>query len=65
MTISGTQRQVFYEMVLDHLSSVGDLRIAVENEEFATAERLGIEFGEDLRSMEDLGWDKAFRDDAA
>jgi hypothetical protein len=63
VTISGAQRQVFYELVLDHLSGIGDLRIAVENEDFATAERLGIEFGEDLRLMEDLGWDKAFRDD--
>lgn len=63
VTISGAQREVFYELVLDHLSGIGDLQIALEREDFATAERLGIEFGEDLRLMEDLGWGKEFRDD--
>ncbi|HEY8810625.1 MAG TPA: hypothetical protein VIM28_11465, partial [Solirubrobacterales bacterium] len=63
VTISGAQRQVFYEMVTDHLSAIGDLRIALQQEDFATAERLGIEFGEDLRLMEDLGWDKEWRED--
>ncbi len=33
------------------------------HEDFATAEQLGVEFGEDLRLMEDLGWDKEWRDD--
>jgi hypothetical protein len=27
-----------------------------ENEDYATAERLGLEFGEDFRLLEDLGW---------
>ena len=63
VTISGAQRQVFYEMVTDHLTAIGDLRIAIQREDFATAERLGIEFGEDLRLMEDLGWDKEWRED--
>ncbi len=63
VTISGAQRQVFYEMVTDHLGAIGDLRIAIQQEDFATAERLGIEFGEDLRLMEDLGWDKEWRED--
>jgi hypothetical protein len=59
VTINGVQREVFYELVLDHLSGIGDLLVAVEHGDFATAERLGIEFGEDLRLMEDLGWDSA------
>ena len=64
VTINGVQREVFYELVLDHLSGIGDLSLAVERGDFATAERLGIEFGEDLRLMQDLGWDKAPRKDA-
>lgn len=56
VTINGVQREVFYELVLDHLSGIGDLLVAVEHGDFGTAERLGIEFGEDL---EDLGWDSA------
>ncbi len=51
-------------MVLDHLSGIADLSLAVERGDFATAERLGIEFGEDLRLMEDLGWDSEPRKDA-
>lgn len=64
VTINGVQREVFYELVLDHLSGIADLSLAVEQGDLATAERLGIEFGEDLRLMEDLGWDKAPRKDA-
>jgi hypothetical protein len=61
---TGVQREVFYELVLDHLSGLGDLALAVERGDFATAERLGIEFGEDLRLMQDLGWDSSPRKDA-
>lgn len=63
VTISGGQREVFYQLVLDHLSGIEDLLLALEHEDFATAEQLGVEFGEDLRLMEDLGWDKEWRDD--
>jgi hypothetical protein len=64
VTINGVQREVFYELVLDHLSGIADLSLAVEKGDFATAERLGIEFGEDLRLMQDLGWDREPRKDA-
>jgi hypothetical protein len=64
VTINGVQREVFYELVLDHLSGMADLSLAVERGDFATAERLGIEFGEDLRLTQDLGWDSAPRKDA-
>lgn len=64
VTINGVQREVFYELVLDHLSGLGDLALAVDKGDFATAERLGIEFGEDLRLMQDLGWDSAPRHEA-
>jgi hypothetical protein len=39
------------------LGALNDVWIAMEcNKDFATAERLAIEFGEDFRLMEDLGW---------
>jgi hypothetical protein len=62
VTISPGQREVFYQLVLDHLSGIGDLALAIEREDFATAERLGTEFAEDLRLIEDLGWGGELRE---
>jgi hypothetical protein len=55
-TITGEQRDALYELVRNHLSGLGDVLIAFEREDFATAERLGLEFGEDFRLLTDLGW---------
>ncbi len=56
-TIDRDQRDGFYELVRNHLGAIGDVWIALEeNEDFATAERLGIEFGEDFRLLADIGW---------
>jgi hypothetical protein len=46
-TIDRERRDALYELVLDHLSGIGDFWIAIEEKDFARAERLGIEFGED------------------
>jgi len=55
--IDRDQRAGLYELVRNHLGAVGDIWIALEQtEDFATAERLGIEFGEDFRLLEDIGW---------
>jgi hypothetical protein len=55
--IDRDQRNGLYELVRNHLGSVGDLWDALERDkDFATAERLGLEFGEDFRLLEDLGW---------
>lgn len=62
VTINGAQRQVFYEMLTAHLGGAGDLGILLRREDFAGAERLGIELAEDLRLMEDLGWHSEFRE---
>jgi hypothetical protein len=57
ITINREQRDGLYELVRNHLGSVGDLWDALERDkDFATAERLGLEFGEDFRLLEDLGW---------
>lgn len=59
-TITGQQRDALYEQVRNHLGALNDVWIAMEcNQDFATAERLGIEFGEDFRLLHDLGWDKS------
>jgi len=56
-TINGAQRDGLYELARNHLGAVGDLWIALEEtKDFATAEHLGIEFGEDFRLLEDIGW---------
>lgn len=58
-TITGQQRDALYEQVRNHLGALNDVWIAMEcNQDFATAERLGIEFGEDFRLLQDLGWDE-------
>lgn len=59
-TITGQQRDALYEQVRNHLGALNDIWIAMEcNRDFATAERLGIEFGEDFRLLQDLGWDES------
>ena len=56
-TIDRDQRDGIYEVVRNHLGAIGDLWIALEeNEDFATAERLGRAFGEDFRLLADIGW---------
>jgi len=57
ITISGPQRNGLYELVRNHIGSVGDLWDALERDrDFATAARLGLEFGEDFELLEDIGW---------
>src|SRR6476469_6328620 len=54
--ITCEERNALYDQLLSHLSGVDDLRAAFEAEEFDRAKRLGVEFGDDLRLMQDLGW---------
>jgi hypothetical protein len=57
ITINREQRDGLYELVRNHLGSIGDLFDALEREkDFGKAERLGLEFIEDVRLMQDLGW---------
>jgi len=56
-TIDRDQRDGLYELVRHHLYSIEDLWIAFgRSRDFATAERLGIEYGEDFRLLADIGW---------
>lgn len=55
--INSDQRNGVYELVRNHLGSLGELLHALEHErDFAKAERLGLEFEEDFRLLEDIGW---------
>lgn len=57
ITITSDQREGLYELVRNHLGSVGDLFDALERDkDFVTAERLGLEFAEDIRLLDDIGW---------
>jgi hypothetical protein len=56
-TIDRDQRDGLYELVRNHLGSIEDFWIALERtRDFAKAEHLGLEFAEDFRLLEDLGW---------
>ncbi len=58
MRIVQAQRDAIYEQVRNHLGAIGDLWTALETDrDYATAERLAIEFSEEFRLMADLGWD--------
>jgi hypothetical protein len=51
ITINREQRDGLYELVRNHLGSVGDLWDAL-----AKAATLGLEFSEDFELLEDIGW---------
>jgi hypothetical protein len=56
-TITGEQRAGIYELVCNHLYGIEDLWTALgRSRDYATAERLGLEFGEDFRLLADIGW---------
>jgi len=56
-TITRTQRAGIYELVRNHLAGIGDVAIALEETgDYAAAERLGLEFAEDVDLLADIGW---------
>jgi hypothetical protein len=61
LDISAEMRGVLREGVFNHLETLDDLRMAFKAEEWGRAERLGIEFGDELRLMKDLGWGDSVR----
>jgi hypothetical protein len=56
VTITLAERNAIYAELLSRLSGIDDIRMAVEHDDFESATRLGREFGDELRLMEDLGW---------
>jgi hypothetical protein len=57
ITIDRDQRGGLYELVRNDLGSIEDFWIALERtRDFAKAEQLGLEFSEDFRLLQDIGW---------
>jgi hypothetical protein len=57
ITISTEQRDALYDQLLDRLSGIGDIEIAIEAEKLESAERLSREYSEDLQLLvNDLGF---------
>jgi hypothetical protein len=57
ITITRAQRQAIYpELVLD-LSGVGDIAIELDNGNYEKAQRFRREFEDNMRLLDDLGWD--------
>jgi len=58
LTISRAQRDAIYELVVTHLTGIGDVWTTLENRDIATSKRLARAFVEDLHLLNDLGWDE-------
>lgn len=58
LPITGAQRQALCELMAYRLFLVGDRRLARAQLEGAPPEQLAEEFGQDLRLMLDIGWDR-------
>jgi hypothetical protein len=55
-TITSEQRDALYDQILDRLSGIGDIELAIRSEDYDNAERLGREYCDDLRLLlDDLG----------
>lgn len=56
-TITAEQRDALYDQLLDRLSAIGDIWLALCAENYDAATRLGREYSDDLRLLlDDLGW---------
>lgn len=56
-TITPEQRDALYDQILDRLSGIGDIELAIEAANYDVAERLGREYSDDLRLLvDDLGF---------
>jgi hypothetical protein len=55
-TISAAQREALYDQILDRLSGIGDIELAIAAESYEQAERIGREYSDELRLLlDDLG----------
>lgn len=55
-TITAAQRDALYDQILDRLSGIGDIELAIQAEDYGAAERIGREYSDDLRLLlDDLG----------
>jgi hypothetical protein len=58
-SITPAQRDALYEQVLDRLTGISDVQLAVETGDLEAADRLSLEFADYLRLLhDDLGWEE-------
>jgi hypothetical protein len=55
ITITAPQRNALYDLILDRLSGIGDIEMAIRAKSYEDAERIGREYADDLRLLDDLG----------
>jgi len=56
LAITPAQRDALYDQILDRLSGIGDIELAIEAENYDAAERLCRHYSDDLRLLaDDLG----------
>jgi len=56
VTISALQRDALYDQILDRLSGIGDIEVAIQAQNYHDAKRIGREYSDDLRLLlDDLG----------
>jgi hypothetical protein len=56
LTITAAQRDALYDQILDRLSGIGDIELAIQAENYDDAERIGRNYSDDLRLLlDDLG----------
>jgi hypothetical protein len=54
--ITAAQRDALYDQILDRLSGIGDIELAIRAENHDDAERIGRDYSDDLRLLvDDLG----------
>jgi hypothetical protein len=58
LTLRREQRDAIWDLVVTHLTGIGDVWIELNNRDVATAKQLAKEFVEDLRLLNDLGWEE-------
>jgi hypothetical protein len=53
VTMSRAQRDAIYELVITRLTAIGDVWLSIKRRESPDSKRMGREFAEDLRLLED------------
>jgi hypothetical protein len=54
-TITAAQRDAVYDQLLDRLSGISDIELAIQSENYDAAQRLVREYADDLQLLENLG----------
>lgn len=56
LTITPAQRDALYDQILDRLSGIGDIELAIQLENYDAAKRIAREYSDELRLLlDDLG----------